>query len=116
MASAAALSSCASDSDAADATVLEVNLGRFLIEPSMVEAPVGDLEMRVTNVDPEMVHDLVVLGKGTRRLAPGESQTLKIADVEPGEYRMWCDVQGHAIAGQVGMLVVNPSARAVEPS
>jgi len=27
-------------------------------------------------------------------------------DVAAGEYRMWCDVPGHAAAGQVGTLVV----------
>ena len=103
----AALTSCASDSDAAgDATVLEVNLGRFVIEPAVLEAPAGDLELRVTNVDPDMVHDLVVYGKGTRRLEPGQSQTVKIPDVAAGEYRMWCDVQGHAEMGQVGALKV----------
>jgi uncharacterized cupredoxin-like copper-binding protein len=108
VADAAAVTSCASDSDAAgDATVLEVNLGRFVIEPAVLEAPAGDLELRVTNVDPDMVHDLVVYGKGTRRLEPGQSQTLEIPDVAAGEYRMWCDVPGHANMGQVGALKVN---------
>ena len=93
-----------------------MSLGRFVIEPAVVEAPAGDLELRVTNVDPDMVHDLVVLGKGTRRLAPGQSQTLTVPDVDSGEYRMWCDVQGHANAGQVGTLVVNPSTGPVAPS
>ena len=117
VAGAAALTSCAGDSKAAaDATVLEVNLGRFVIEPAVVEAPAGDLELRVTNVDPDMVHDLVVNGKGTRRLAPGQSQTLEMPDVAAGEYRMWCDVQGHANAGQVGALVVTPSSGPVATS
>src|SRR5262245_7736321 len=103
----AALASCTSDSDAAgDSTVLEVTLGRFVIEPAVLEAPAGDLALRVTNVDPDMVHDLVVYGKGTRRLEPGQSQTLEIPDVAAGEYRMWCDVQGHAAMGQVGALNV----------
>jgi hypothetical protein len=59
-----------------------------VIDPSVVEAPAGDLELRGTNVDPDMVHELVVYGKGTRRLAPGQSQTLEIPDVAAGEYRM----------------------------
>jgi uncharacterized cupredoxin-like copper-binding protein len=110
IASAGALTSCGSDSDAAgDATLLEVNLGRFVLEPSVLEAPAGNLELRVTNVDPDMVHDLVVNGKGTRRLAPGQSQTLEMTDVATGEYLMWCDMPRHANAGQVGMLVVNAS-------
>ena len=106
------LASCGSDSSsavAADATVLEVNLGRLVLEPAVLEAPAGDLVLKVTNTDPELVHDFVVHGKGTKRLAPGESQTLKIPDVEAGQYRMWCDMPGHAAAGQTGTLVVNPA-------
>jgi uncharacterized cupredoxin-like copper-binding protein len=34
---------------------------------------------------------------------------LKIPDVEAGQYRMWCDMPGHAAAGQTGTLVVNPA-------
>jgi plastocyanin len=115
VAGAVGLTSCADDStaDAGDATVLDVTLGRFVIDPTVLTAPAGDLQLRVTNVDPDMVHDLVVHGKGTRRLNPGQSQTLDIPDVTAGEYRMWCDVPGHAAAGQTGTLVVTP---ATEPA
>jgi uncharacterized cupredoxin-like copper-binding protein len=58
--------------------------------------------LHVTNND-SMVHDLVVAGRGTRQLAPGESQTISI-ETEPGEYRMWCDIAGHADMGQTGVL------------
>lgn len=109
VAAVAALTSCAGDSAAADATVLQVDLGRFVIEPAVLEAPAGVLELHVTNVDPDLVHNLVVYGKGTRQLAPGQSQTIKIPDLVAGQYRMWCDVPGHANAGQVGTLVVNPA-------
>ena len=105
-----ALTSCAGDSNSgAHATVLQVDLGRFVIEPAVLEALAGDVELHVTNVDPDLAHDLVVNGKGTRRLAPGQSQTVEIAGVLAGEYRMWCDVPGHANAGQVGTLVINPA-------
>jgi uncharacterized cupredoxin-like copper-binding protein len=105
-----ALTSCGDDSGASatGATVVEVSLGRFVLEPAVLIATAGDLQLKVTNTDPDLVHDLVVYGKGTRRLAPGESQTLDIPDVAAGEYRMWCDVPGHAAAGQTGTLVVNP--------
>lgn len=113
------LASCGSDSSSAgaeDATVLEVNLGRFVLEPAVLEAPAGDLVLQITNTDPEMVHDFVVHGKGTKPLAPGESQTLEIPDVEAGQYRMWCDMPGHAAAGQSGTLVVNPAAETPLPT
>jgi uncharacterized cupredoxin-like copper-binding protein len=110
LASGVALTSCGDDSHAAaeDAPVVEVSLGRFVLEPAVLTATAGDLQLKVTNTDPDLAHDLVVYGKGTRRLAPGESQTLDIPDVAAGKYRMWCDVPGHAAAGQTGTLVVNP--------
>jgi nitrite reductase (NO-forming) len=113
IAGAGPLTSCADDSSAegGDATVLDVSLGRFVIEPAVLTAPAGDLELRVTNVDPDMQHNLAVNGKGTRTLAPGETQTLHMQDVAAGDYRMWCDMPGHAAAGQVGTLAVE-AARA----
>lgn len=109
------LTSCGRDADAApnDATVLDIRLGRLVLEPAELSAHAGDLQLRVTNVDPELVHDLVVHGKGTRPLAPGESQTLDIPDVAAGKYGMWCDIPGHAAAGQTGYLIVGA---ATEPS
>ena len=101
---AAVLSSCGASTSASDVTVVEVELGRYTITPSVITAPAGELELRVTNVDVGLVHDLVVASKGTRRLAPGESQTLPVGELAVGEYRMWCDMQGHAQMGQAGVL------------
>ena len=103
------LVSCSGESGlGSDATVVDISLGRFVIDPSTLQVPAGDVALRVTNVDAELAHDLVVYGKGTQRLAPGQSQVLEIPDVEAGQYRMWCDVPGHAEQGQVGALVVGP--------
>ena len=110
------LSSCGADSEASAATVVEVRLGRFSIDPATVEVPAGDVELRVTNVDSGLPHNLVVAGKGTRTLAPGASETIDIKDIAVGEYRMWCDVQGHAQMGQVGSFVVVPVAAAAPTS
>jgi uncharacterized cupredoxin-like copper-binding protein len=103
------LASCGGSSAASGATVVEVELGRFTIDPAVLEIPAGDVELKVTNVDENLAHNLVVYGKGTKTLAPGDSQTLEIPDVAVGEHRMWCDVQGHAQMGQVGALVVVPA-------
>jgi uncharacterized cupredoxin-like copper-binding protein len=115
---AAVLSSCGDDSnaEASDAAVLEVELGRYTISPSVLVAPAGELALHVTNVDDSLVHNLVVLGKGTRQLAPGESQTLPIGEIGEGEYRMWCDVPGHAQAGQTGALRIDPAPAAALPT
>ena len=37
---------------------------------------------------------------------PVQRQVLHIPNVAPGEYRMWCDMPGHAAAGQTGSLLV----------
>lgn len=106
----ALLTSCGGSSSASGATVVDISLGRFIIDPASVEVPAGDVELRVTNDDPELAHNLVVYGKGTKTLAPGDSQTLQIPDMQVGDYRMWCDIQGHAQMGQVGMFAVVPAA------
>lgn len=105
------VSACGSGSgaDASDATVIEVDLGRYTITPSLLTVPAGALELVVTNVDDALIHNLVVAGKGTKPLAPGESQTLPMGEVGVGDYRMWCDVQGHAQAGQTGTMRVEPA-------
>jgi plastocyanin len=104
-------SSCGGSSSAdSNATVLEIELGRYTISPAVLVAPAGELELRVTNVDVDLVHNLVVFGKGTRMLDPGESQTLKIDEIEAGEYRMWCDIPPHADLGQTGALRVEAPA------
>jgi uncharacterized cupredoxin-like copper-binding protein len=114
--SAAALSvllatACSGDSSAADgATVINVSLGRFVIDPETLQAPAGTIVLKVTNDDPDLVHDLVAYGKGTRPLKPGQSQTLEIPAVLAGQYRVWCDQPGHAARGQVAALVVTPAA------
>lgn len=112
LAGTAALSSCGGGADAtagADATVVEVELGRYTITPSLLTAPAGALELVVTNVDEALVHNLVVAGKGTESLAPGQSQTLSVAAIAAGDYQMWCDIEGHRQAGQTGTLRVDPA-------
>jgi hypothetical protein len=111
---ASAMSSCggSSGAGASDVTVLEVELGRFVIVPPLLTAPAGNLELHVTNVDDSMVHNLVVAGKGTKQLEPGQSQTLPMGEIVAGEYRMWCDMPGHAQAGQTGVLSIEPAPAA----
>jgi uncharacterized cupredoxin-like copper-binding protein len=105
-----AVAGCAAGSDASSATVIDVELGRYTIAPAVIEAPSGEIELRVTNVDVGLVHDLVVASKGTRPLAPGQSYTLPLGEVAAGEYPAWCDQPGHRQMGQTGVLRVLPPA------
>lgn len=99
---AGSLTSCGADSAKADVPVVDVQLGNYTILPADLTVPSGEVDLRVTNVD-TMVHSFVVAGRGTRQLAPGETQVLSV-DTQPGEYRMWCYIPGHAQLGQTGTL------------
>jgi heme/copper-type cytochrome/quinol oxidase subunit 2 len=96
------LTACGGGSSAADAPAVDIQLGRYTITPGDLTVPAGTVSLRVTNVD-TIIHNLVVAGRGTRPLAPGATETIQIV-TEPGDYRMWCDVQGHAQLGQTGTL------------
>lgn len=105
--SATALTGCGSDDDSSDAPEFAVELGRYVIIPDVLNVPVGEVDLRVTNTD-SMVHNLVVAGRGTRNLNPGESQLITV-HVQAASYRMWCDVPGHADLGQTGTLNAAPT-------
>jgi uncharacterized cupredoxin-like copper-binding protein len=98
------LASCGGDASGTDAPVVDIELGRYTISPNDLTITAGSVTLQVTNVD-TMAHNLVAAGKGTRILEPGETQTIP-ADIEVGDYRMWCDIPGHAELGQLGVLRV----------
>ncbi len=69
----------------------------------------GWVVIRLTNDDP-VFHDWNVEGlanvdAGAR---PGQTQRIRIRLDAPGRYRIVCTVPGHAEAGMVGMLAVEP--------
>jgi hypothetical protein len=89
--------------------VFYVQLGHFTIVPAELTLPAGRFELVVTNTDPLLAHNLTLLKRGTRPLAPGESQTLRVLPgQEPtaGDYVMFCDIPGHQQAGQKGVVHV----------
>lgn len=86
-----------------------VELGHYTITPAELTLPAGSFQLVVTNTDPQLAHSLVLLKRGTRVLAPGESQTLRVLEgQEPnvGDYVMFCDVPGHQQLGQKGVVHV----------
>ena len=93
---------CGGDDDAGAAT-FDVELGAMVIVPATLTVPAGEVVLHVTNTD-MTVHDLVVNSKGTPPLQPGQSYDLPLGEIAAGEYRMWCDQQGHE--QMVGALVV----------
>lgn len=103
VAAASVISSCGGDTGVG-VPVVVIELGRYTITPNDLAITTGPVALQVTNVD-TMIHNLVVAGKGTKNLAPGATQTIQ-ADIAVGDYRMWCDVSGHAALGQVGAMRV----------
>jgi len=110
--STAAVSACGG-ADASSPPQFEVDLGRFTISPATLTVPAGEVELLVTNTD-NMIHNLVVAGRGTRNLQPGESQTITV-NVAVASYRMWCDMPGHAAMGQTATML-GVDAPAATPS
>ena len=55
-------------------------------------------------------HALAVAGRSvdarTRTFAPGEGESLRVELKEPGRYRWWCPVDGHARRGMRGTITV----------
>ncbi len=104
------VSGCSASTEAqGPVPVFRVDLGHYTITPAELTLPAGKFELIVTNTDPELAHSLVLLKRGTKVLAPGQSQTLRVVDgQEPtvGDYVMFCDIPGHQQAGQKGVVHV----------
>jgi plastocyanin len=92
--------------------VAEVRLTEsdYRLDPAQirVDRP-ATLEIEVRNRG-ERRHALSVedggSGARTRTLDPGESQVLRVELAEPGRYRWYCPVDGHARRGMRGSIAV----------
>jgi len=89
---------------------IDVSLTEFAISPATINAPAGQaITFNVTN-DGTASHTFAVdTGAevlATAELQLGESVTLEVPPLEPGEYRTLCTVSGHEGAGMVGTLMV----------
>lgn len=93
-----------------------VGLKEFAIEPKLVQTDEG-AKLNVVNNGSTM-HNLVVEGTDlkTKDLNNGDTDTLDLGSLEPGEYTIYCAIQGHKEAGMRGTLAygVEPSAATQE--
>ncbi len=90
-----------------DAEELTVEVTEMAFEPVTLEVTAGEpVNLTVTNVG-DAFHDLTIdeldLQLGVE---PGETLTAGLEVAEPGEYRYYCSVPGHASAGMEGTLTV----------
>ena len=115
VASQAPPSSDASESAPGEATAIDVM--DFMIEPSGLEVPGPTVTIEVTNDGPTP-HNLTVrdtagiVVMNTEDLSAGDTATVS-AELEPGEYTIFCALPGHESLGMSGTLtVIAPCARA----
>ncbi len=89
-----------------------VQLSEFALTPAAVSVPTGG-SLKVTN-DGSIVHNLSIEGTDlkTPDIAAGESATLDLSSLEPGEYPVICAIPGHSDAGMTGTLTIGDAAAA----
>jgi plastocyanin len=100
--------------DATHATRIVVTAGKpseFSFRLSRSAIPVGVVSFKVTNAG-TIVHDFKIAGKKTRKLSPGQSQTITVRFRKAGSYRYLCTIPGHAAAGMKGVLKARSKAAA----
>lgn len=99
---------------AAGPTQVEVTLTEFAIEPADITAPQGST-LLLTN-DGSATHNFAVDGTDlvTPDFGSGESSTLDLAGLAPGEYPVSCHIAGHADAGMTGTLRITESGGATQ--
>ena len=91
---------------AASGAAVPVALTEFALTPDAVTVPAGG-SLAVTN-EGGQIHNLMIEGTDlvTADLAGGESETLDVSSLEPGEYTILCHIPGHEEAGMTGTLTV----------
>ena len=88
-------------------TSVEVSLTEFAIDPDELEVPAGDLTISVANKG--AVPHTLAFDQGdpvTPQLVAGEAAELELGALEPGNYKLFCDVPGHEGAGMTAELRV----------
>jgi plastocyanin len=96
-----ALGPAASGAASARYTVIAVDF-KFKFSSTRIRA--GTDTFTVINRG-QATHDFKIAGKKTRRLDPGQRQTIKVT-LKKGRYTVLCTVPGHATLGMKNTLVV----------
>ncbi len=102
----------------AAATIVDINMTEFAMAPMMPTVPAGDVTLRLTNTG-TIAHNFTLTegSKGTRDLAPGESETISLKNLKEGdELPFICTLPGHASSGMKGMIHVVGADAATDDS
>ncbi len=85
-----------------------ITLSEFAIEGDLVIPP-GEVRFEIHN-EGAVAHNLAVEGHGiSADLNGGESINFEVGALEPGEYKLTCEIAGHKEAGMEATLVVSES-------
>jgi uncharacterized cupredoxin-like copper-binding protein len=100
----------ATTSPAGGGSTVKLSETEYKIEPSDPSVKTGAVTFEVTN-DGQVTHSLEVEGPGVEEelksdLAPGDSGTLTVDVSKPGEYELYCPIDGHKQLGMEGTLTV----------
>ena len=97
-------------------TEADVTLHDIYVSPKNLDIKPGAvITLRVKN-EGAAIHDLALDGiKGTKKLAPGASETIKVGPFTKDAV-LWCTVAGHKDAGMALTLHAGSSANAVTAS
>jgi FtsP/CotA-like multicopper oxidase with cupredoxin domain len=95
---------------ASTASATRVHLSDLKITPTVIRGTTTG-GLRVMNMG-KLAHNLVVEGQGlaTPMLAAGDSDTLSLANLAPGTYKVYCEVSGHRESGMEAQLQVTAGA------
>ncbi|NLD77139.1 MAG: multicopper oxidase domain-containing protein [Acidimicrobiales bacterium] len=99
-------------SSAVAAGPVPVTLTEFAISPNRVVVTQGG-SLSITNSGSQ-AHNVAITDTPlvTSDLSGGQTETLDVSSLEPGEYEIFCAVAGHLEAGMVGTLVVTDGSAA----
>ncbi|OJU40373.1 MAG: copper oxidase [Microbacterium sp. 69-10] len=105
-----------SDADAPVKTV-QVEAANMRFTPNRIEVPIGTrLVIKVTNTDPQLMHDLVIAnGATSERLLPGDSDSVDVG-VITGDLDGWCSLPGHKQMGMTLQIIATSAAPAASAS
>ena len=97
---------------------LRLRLDEYRIMPQDVRVDAGRLRIVATNVG-RLTHNVKIVRQdeddleapvdeivGTRSTQPGESTSVTLENLRPGEYRLACTIANHDDLGQYGELIV----------
>ncbi|MGH2417765.1 MAG: cupredoxin domain-containing protein [Candidatus Limnocylindria bacterium] len=95
---------------ATESATIAINLMDFMIDPSDIEVAGPTATIEVTSEGPTP-HNLTIrdasdeVVAGTADLSTGDTETIT-AELEPGEYTIFCALAGHESLGMSGTLTV----------